>query len=112
MVTTWMRGPSNTPGRGSPSFVVRRSSSWRLSAAALSVSLVLTGVYRPLVLPLFVAGVALGALAIRSLWRRWDLVDRLADDRDAHVIPEVGAYAARHGRVDDEADVDGTRHSG
>lgn len=83
-----------------------------VSAAALSVSLVLTGVYRPLVLPLFVAGVALGALAIRSLWRRWDLVDRLADDRDAHVISEVGAYAARHGRVDDEADVDGTRHSG
>jgi hypothetical protein len=83
-----------------------------VSAAAIAGSLVLTSVYRPLVLPLFVGGVALGVLAIRCLWQHWDLVDRLADDHDAHVIPEVGAYAARHGRVDDDANVDGPRHSG
>ncbi len=77
-----------------------------VSAAAVAGSLVLTSVYRPLVLPLFVGGVALGVLAMRCIWRRWDLVDRLADDRDAHVIPEVGAYAARHGRVGDDASVD------
>ena len=78
-----------------------------VSAAAIAGSLVLTTLYQPLVLPLFVGGLALGTLAIRSLWRHWDLVDRLAGDRDAHVIPEVREYAARHGRVDDEANVDG-----
>src|SRR4029077_20171571 len=35
-----------------------------------------------------------------SLWRRWDLVDRLADDRDAYVISTVRAYAARDARMD------------
>jgi len=79
-----------------------------VSAAAIAGSLVLTSVYRPLVLPLFAGGVALGVLAIRCLWRRWDLVDRLADDRDAHDIPEVRAYAIRQGRVEDEKKVDGS----
>jgi hypothetical protein len=74
-----------------------------VGAAAVVGSLVLTVAYRPLVMPLFLGGVAVGALAMRSLWRHWDLVDRLADDRDAHVLPEVAAYAARHGRVDDKS---------
>ena len=30
-----------------------------------------------------------------TLWRRWDLVDRLAAERDAHAIAEVRAYASR-----------------
>lgn len=69
-----------------------------VSAAAMAGSLVLTSVSQQLVLPLFLGGLALGTLAVRCLWRHWDLVDRLADDPDAHVIPEVAAYAARHGR--------------
>ena len=32
---------------------------------------------------------------MRALWRRWDLVDRLAGERDAYVISEVLEYAAR-----------------
>jgi hypothetical protein len=82
-----------------------------VGAAAVGASLALTTAYQPLVLPLFLGGCALWALAMRSLWRHWDLVDRLADDRDAHVIPEVEAYASRHRRTADEADVDGERRS-
>ena len=82
-----------------------------LSAVAMAASLVLTIAYRPLVLPLFMGGVAVGALAIRSLWRHWDLVDRLAEDRDAHVIFEVAEYAARHSHGDEDADVDDSSRS-
>ncbi|HEX4929880.1 MAG TPA: hypothetical protein VFV62_04155 [Gaiellaceae bacterium] len=36
---------------------------------------------------------------MRALWRRWDLVDQLAGERDAYVIPEVLAHAARETTV-------------
>jgi hypothetical protein len=66
-----------------------------LSGVALGASLAATVLYPPLALPLFVGGVVVGVLGIRALWRRWDLVDRLADDRDAYVLADVLAYAAR-----------------
>jgi hypothetical protein len=75
-----------------------------LSAAALGASLTATVVYEPLVLPLFVGGAALGILGIGAIWRHWDLLDRLADDRDAYVIPAVQAYAARDARMDRRLD--------
>jgi hypothetical protein len=71
-----------------------------LGALALCASLAMTAAYEPLVAPLFVGGMAMWLLGIRSLWRRWDLVDRLADDRDAYVISAVRAYAARDARMD------------
>jgi hypothetical protein len=71
-----------------------------LSAAALSGSLVATVVYVPLVLPLFLGGLAIGVLGIGAIWRHWDLLDRLADDGDAYTIPAVRAYAARDARMD------------
>jgi hypothetical protein len=71
-----------------------------LGALALGASLAMTAAYEPLVGPLFVGGMAMWLLGIRSLWRRWDLVDRLADDRDAYVISAVRAYAARDTRMD------------
>ena len=77
-----------------------------VSAAATLASLGLTVVYRPLVLPLFVGGIAVGILAMRSLWRRWDLVDRLSEDPTMHVIPEIAVYADRHGRPGRETDRD------
>ena len=77
----------------------------------MAASLMLTSAYRPLVLPLFMGGVAVGALAIRSLWKHWDLIDRLAEDRDAHVISEVAEYAARHSHRDDDADDDDNSRS-
>jgi hypothetical protein len=71
-----------------------------LGALALAASLALTAVYEPLVAPLFIGGMAMWLLGIRSLWRRWDLLDRLADDRAAYVIPAVRAYASRDARMD------------
>jgi len=71
-----------------------------LAALALGASLAMTTAYEPLVAPLFVGGMAMWLLGIRSLWRCWDLVDRLADDRDAYVISAVRAYAARDARMD------------
>jgi hypothetical protein len=80
-----------------------RGDEWQqlgLAALALSASLVMTVAYEPLVVPLFFGGMAMWLLGIRSLWRCWDLVDRLADDRDAYVISAVRAYAARDARMD------------
>ena len=66
-----------------------------LSAVALAASLAMTAIYVPVVLPLFVGGLAVGVLGMRTFWQHWDIVDRLADERDAYVIPEVLSYAAR-----------------
>jgi hypothetical protein len=71
-----------------------------LSAVALGASLATTAVYPPLVFPLFLGGLAVGILGIGAIWRHWDLVDRLADDVDTYLIPEVRAYAARDARMD------------
>ena len=40
-------------------------------------------------LPFLVAGMSGAALAVRALWRRWDLVDRLLLIREAYSIDEV-----------------------
>ena len=74
-----------------------------LGGAALAASLAATAVSPPLAMPLFVGGIAVGALGIRAIWRHWDLVDRLADDRDAYTIPEVRDYAAREARIERRA---------
>jgi hypothetical protein len=66
-----------------------------LAGLALALAVAVTQVHPPLAVPLFLGGIAVGALGLRALWRRWDLVERLAGDRDAHTIPEVLAYAAR-----------------
>ena len=70
-----------------------------VSAVALGASLACTAVFPPLAVPLFVGGFAIGALGVSAIWRHWDLVDRLADDGDAYLIPEVRAYAAREARM-------------
>jgi hypothetical protein len=70
-----------------------------VGAVALGASLAMTAIHRPLVFPLFVGGMALWLLGIRSIWRHWELVDRLADDRDAYVISDVLSYAARDARM-------------
>ena len=71
-----------------------------LGVAALGASIAATVVYPPLAFPLFLGGLTIAALAVRAIWGHWDLVDRLADDRDAYLIPEVRAYAARDARTD------------
>jgi hypothetical protein len=73
-----------------------------LGLASLSIALALaaTQVRPVLAMPLFLGGVVVAVLGTRALWRRWDLVDRLAGEREAHVIPEVLAHAARETTVD------------
>jgi hypothetical protein len=66
-----------------------------LAAFALGLALVAAQVRPALAMPLLLGGVAVGALGVRALWRRWDLVDRLAGERDAYLISDVLAYASR-----------------
>jgi len=71
-----------------------------LAALALGLASGATHVRPALAVPLFLGGLAVGVLGLRALWRRWDLVERLSGERDAYVIPEVLAFAAREGTID------------
>ena len=71
-----------------------------LAALALGLAVVVAEVRPALALPLFVGGLVVGALGVRALWRRWDLLDRLAGERDAYVISDVLAYASRETTMD------------
>jgi hypothetical protein len=71
-----------------------------LAVVALGTATVAATVAPSLALPLFVGGLVVGALGLRALWRRWDLVERLAGDPDALVIPEVRAYATREATME------------
>jgi hypothetical protein len=71
-----------------------------LAALSLGLALAATQVRPALAMPLFLGGIVVGIRGMRALWRRWDLVERLASERDAYVIPEVQAFAAREATVD------------
>jgi len=71
-----------------------------LAALALVLAVTVTQVRPSLALPLLLGGFVVGARGVRTLWRRWDLVDRLAGERDAYVIPEVLRYASREATMD------------
>jgi hypothetical protein len=71
-----------------------------LAAAALAASVVATKLYPPLVLPLFIGGLGVGVLGTRAVWRRWDLLERLSGEREAHVISEVRAFASREATIE------------
>ena len=71
-----------------------------LAGAALAAAVVATEIYPALAMPLFLGGLFVGALGARTMWRRWDLLDRLAGERDAHIIAEVLAFASREATTD------------
>ncbi len=71
-----------------------------LAALAIGLSLAATQVHPALALPLFLGGVVVGTLGTRAFWRRWALLDQLADERDAYVIPDVVAHASRETTMD------------
>jgi hypothetical protein len=80
-----------------------RLSEWEnlgLAALAFGGALAATQSWRELAVPLFLGGLAVTALGMRALWRRWDVIDRLAGDRDAYVIPEVLAHASREATME------------
>jgi hypothetical protein len=66
-----------------------------LGAVALAVSIAATQGVQTLALPLFLGGLVVLVLGLRAMWRHWDLVDRLCDDPDAYVIPDVLERAER-----------------
>jgi hypothetical protein len=71
-----------------------------LAAAALAASVAATEGLPALAAPLFIGGLVVGALGVRAMWRRWDLLERLSGERDAHVISEVRAFASREATMD------------
>jgi hypothetical protein len=80
-----------------------RREEWEdLALASLALALAVAASYvRPsLAVPLLVGGLAVGILGLRALARRWALIDLLADERDAYVIPEVLAFATREATLE------------
>jgi hypothetical protein len=71
-----------------------------LAALAMALALAATEARPALALPLFLGGVGVGALGLRALWRRWDLLDRLTREPGAYTIPEVLACAAREATLE------------
>lgn len=71
-----------------------------VAAAAFVASVVATEVLPALAGPLFIGGLVVGGLGIRAVWRRWDLLERLSGERDAHVIAEVRALASREATLE------------
>jgi hypothetical protein len=71
-----------------------------LALTALGSAVAATQLRPALAGPLFIGGLVVGAVGVRALWRRWDLVERLAANREAYVISEVLAYAAREATID------------
>lgn len=71
-----------------------------VAAAALAASVVATEVFPALAAPLFIGGLFVGIRGARAMWRRWDLVERLSADRDAHIISEVQAFASREATME------------
>jgi hypothetical protein len=66
-----------------------------LAGAAMALALAAAQAHHTLTVPLFIGSLVVGGLGVRALWRRWDLVDRLSGERDAHAISEVLDYASR-----------------
>jgi hypothetical protein len=71
-----------------------------LGALALALAVAAAQLLPGLAFPLFVGGLAIGARGMRALFRRWDLVDRLAGEGDAYVISEVLDYASRENTME------------
>lgn len=70
-----------------------------LGALALGAAVVASLLHPPFALPLFLGGLVVGALGIRALWRRWDLLDRLSGEPEAYVISDVLAHARREATI-------------
>jgi hypothetical protein len=71
-----------------------------VAAAALVAAVVAAEVVPALAAPLFIGGLVVGVLGVRAMWRRWDLLERLSGERDAHVIAEVRAIASREATME------------
>jgi len=66
-----------------------------LGSLALALSLVATRVAPGLAVPLLLGGLTALCFAVRSYWRRWDLIDGLLLDREAYAIADVRSRGER-----------------
>jgi len=71
-----------------------------LAALVFWAALVATKLLPQLAFPLFLGGVAVAILGVRADLRRCNLLDSLAAERDAYVIPEVFTHASRKATID------------
>ena len=71
-----------------------------LAGATLAAAVLAAEVFPTLALPLFLGGLYVGVRGVRAMWSRWDLVERLSGDCDAHAIFEVRAFATRETTMD------------
>ena len=71
-----------------------------LGALALAAAVAAAELVPDLALPLFLGGLFVGGRGMVALWRRWDLLERLSEERDAYAIPEVLAHAAREATLE------------
>jgi hypothetical protein len=71
-----------------------------LGGLSIGFSLVATGIAPQLALPFFLGGLLVGLLGMRALVRRYELLERLAADRDAHAIAEVRRRALREATLE------------
>jgi hypothetical protein len=71
-----------------------------VAAAALAASVAATELLPALAVPLFIGGLVVGLLGVRAMWRRWDLLERLSGESDAHVISDVRAFASREATME------------
>jgi hypothetical protein len=81
---------------------LRQEARWELAlaGAALAGAVVATELLPALAAPLFLGGLFIGLRGARAMWRRWDLVERLSGEREAHVISEVRAFATREATME------------
>jgi hypothetical protein len=71
-----------------------------LAMLMFGLALGASGFAPSLAVPLLVGGLTSSVLAARAYWRRWDLLDRLALDREAYRIPEVRRRADHSATMD------------
>jgi hypothetical protein len=71
-----------------------------LAALTFALAVAATRARPDLVVPLLLGGLTVGALGLRAGWRRWDLIDRLAGEGDAHVITAVHGYASQQATME------------
>lgn len=71
-----------------------------LGALAVGLALFATQTRPGFAIPLFVGGLCIGFRGVNAAWRRWEIVDRLAAEPDAYVIPEVHEHALREASLE------------
>jgi hypothetical protein len=95
-----MQPPSRKPELSFTSCVSARGDNLRLAALAMGLAVAAAEAFPSMALPFLVGGLFAGARWVRAVWRRWDMIDRLAAEPDAHVIPEIFDYASREATME------------